>query len=945
MAKTPYFKQAAANNYAIPAIRLTRKDPKLAALISKSVQGNMPLQKDIQGNNTAAITNPFMLRSVLSKRAKRNADASAIVKLLPDVELSIQILVSSILSPKDMAAVELIYAAPSNILSPTLTASVMDRVRRYFDTEYRITNIVSDMVREALFEKGAYPIAVIPENAIDRLINGDVQVSTESIGVYQNTDGTVRSTGLLGRPHVDRQKRLGIVLESHRLNDVGVAANLGDPNHNRLVYKDIPNQLDAQYKVDWGNGLEEFLIVCDNPAVLRFPEINKLIQEKAVKKVYQKNGLDVSLESFKLSVPDSAIERAIFRTRSQSPEIVSEIKHQNQIARRSVGNPLIMKLPSESVLPVHVPGNPKHHVGYYVLLDEEGHPVESPDGDYMHPGLLRDQNNSVSSNLMRKAAMNMGIDQDRFDPMNNQHVRMATQLYSEMVERDLVSRVKNGVYAGNVSIAKNEEVYRLMLSRVLAKKHSHLLYVPVEYMTYVAFKYGDDGVGRSLIDDQAMLLTIRSVLLFSDVLGSVKNSIGRTKVAMTIDPKDPDPMKTLEVSVDEIIRSRQLNMPLGVSSPGDVMDWIQRAGFEFDVSGHPGLPDVKFEFSQTNSSYPRADNDLQESLRKSSIMGFGLSPETVDDGFNSAFATTAVANNVLLGKRVITWQDIFTPQLTDHCRKALLHSQGLIEDIKQLLADDFSGINIELDETENSSTQVSEELKKKIIINRAIHDFLAGFDVTLPRPSSVTIESQTTELENYAKALDEALDAYLSSDMFSKSFTGDLTDQGATLKAQYKAYFLRKWMAEKNIFPELAQLVISEEGGSKLTEISEEIVKYVKDISAATVNALVGLTANVTAVNKDLAKHGVVEGDGFGNDSNSSSSGSDDGLGGFSMGGDDALGGVDFGSDIDGADAPADGGSTTNDDAETNPNKEGKEGGDQADEDKTNSDDKDTPAE
>ena len=275
-------------------------------------------------------------------------------------------------------------------------------------------------------------------------------------------------------------------------------------------------------------------------------------------------------------------------------------------------------------------------------------------------------------------------------------------------------------------------------------------------------------------------------------------------------------------------------------------------------------------------------------------MGFGLSPETVDNGFNTEFATTAVANNILLSKRVITWQDLFTPQLTDHMRKAILFTQNVVDDLKDMLSSDFDSINIELEENEDSA-KLSEEMKKKVIINRALHEFLTGLDVTLPRPSSVTTESQANELKEYADALDVALDAYLSSEAFSKSVVGDLSDQQSTLKAQYKAYFLRQYMAEKNIFPELAKLVVSDDDGSRMDDITEEIVNYNESISKTATNALVRLTANVTAVNKDLAKNGVAEGNGFGSsssDDSGSDSSSDDGLGGFSM--DDG-----FGADAD----------------------------------------------
>lgn len=887
MAKIPYRKPKADGSGAMPAISLTRKDPKLAALVSKTTKGRQPMAYDNGGINRSIVSNGYQVRAILNKRAKRNTDAKSIVKLLPDIELSIQILTSSILSPKDMTSVDLIYSAPKNVLSSELSASMSDFLKEYFETAYKLRTVVPEMLREPLFEKGSYPIAVIPENAIDDFINGDRTISTEALSEFTHKDGSIRNIGILGSPGTPRSSKLGVSLESLR----PIAATTNERS-NRLTYTDMANLADEKDLIaEWdGKALEEYVIVTDNPATLRMPRINDIAKKKVVNKAYSSSSFGVeSLEN----IPDSYVANKLFANKVHRSQIVGTLKHQNELKRRSVGNPLIMKLPSESVLPVHVPGNPKQHIGYFVLLDEEGNPIEAPDGDHLHPGIQRDQNNSVSTNLIRKAAMNMGIDQDQFDPRNTQHIQYVTQLYAELVERDLVSRVKNGVYTGNVTIARNEEIYRLMLARTSANKYCQLLYIPVEYMTYIAFKYTDDGVGKSLIDDYAMLYTIRTVLLFNDVISSVKNSIGRTKVNLTLDPSDPNPMKTIEEAQDEIVRSRMVGMPLGVSSPVDIIEFIQRSGYEWDIKGHPGLPDTAFEFMNQQTQIPKSDPELQDALRKATIMGLGLSPETVDNGFNTEFAATAVANNILLSKRVIAWQDQFTPMLTDHLRKVALNTEDVITGMKDLLNENEKDILIDLTDEEKKLV-TDEEERKRIRVSRAIHAFIGGFELTLPKPSSVTMDTQLAELNSYASALDAALDSYLSSDLFSKTVTGDLSDQATSLKAMYKAYFIRKWMAEKNIMSELATIVAPTGDDAGGVDITDEVVKYTEEISKHAVTALTKLTANVTAVNKDLAAKGV---DLSGGTSFSDTTTTDaDGMGGFGMGGDDFNMGGDFGA-------------------------------------------------
>jgi hypothetical protein len=463
-----------------------------------------------------------------------------------------------------------------------------------------------------------------------------------------------------------------------------------------------------------------------------------------------------------------------------------------------------------------------------------------------------------------------------------------------MVERDLISRVKNGIYSDGVNIARNEEVYRLMLSRVLSKKYTQLLYIPIEYMTYICFKVGDDGIGRSMMDDQAMVNVLRSVLLFSDIMANVKNSIGRTKVTGNLPENDPNPMKTIEMVMDEIVRSRTLGIPLGVSNPADIMEFLQRAGYEWEFNGNKRIPDLKFEFQQTQTSYAKPDQELTDHLRKSSIMGFGLSPETVDNAFNTEFATTAVANNILLSKRVVVWQDAFTPQLSDHMRKIVLNTESLVNDLIDLLKNDIKGINLDISEIDGVNVnEIDEELKNKIIVSRALNEFIRTFNVSLPRPSSVTLEAQLAELKTYSDAVEVALDSYVSSELFAQTVVGDLANEAGTVKSMCKAYFIRKWMADKNILPELAELVTADEDGEPQVNLTEEIKRHIEAMTKAGIMTLASLQPNKKAADADLTQAGIVVGD------NSGTGGDTYGSGGGGFGSPDGNYGLgDLGSDL-----------------------------------------------
>lgn len=871
---------------AYPAIKLVKKDPKLAAMVSKlTTPRNDNQQRDDRGNRKNALANVGAFRAVLGRRAKRNADSASIMRLLPDVELSAQILISSILAPKDMTSVDLIYMGPKNIFSAELNASLLNRLKTHFEDNYKIKPVLSEMLRDALFEKGSYPVAVIPENAIDDFINGNVSVTMEAMRPYLKEDNTVRDVGVLGNytkeesANSARQHR-GVTMESFYRNPTADAVSKIDA---RVHYKDETSPEFRNFVA------EEFLSVTDNMSTLKIPKLNARVRSEAIKSQYRRAGLGIAAESDAGGISDHKIERLLYRTRQQPTEALAALKKPNELKRRSIGNPLIMKWPSESVIPVHVPGDVRKHIGYFVLLDQEGNPIEVPDGDAYYSGLnsgLNGSGTSLASNLIRKVETNMGTGSNSFNPMETAHLDFASQVYSDMVERDLISRIKNGMYASAVALAKNEEVYRIMLSRVLSKKYTQILYVPIEYVTYVAFKYGDDGVGRSLMDDSSMINTLRSVMLFNDVLSSVKNSIGRTKVTVTLPENDPNPMKTMEMAQDEIVRSRMLQIPLGVSNPEEITSFIQRAGYEWEFNGHKGIPDIKFDFQQTQTQHQKTDGDLQELLKKASIMAIGLSPETVENGFNTEFATTAVANNILLGKRVMMHQETFMPQVSDHLRKVATCTADLVDDLRQMLVEKAKGIRIELDEdSEGEGLKLSEEIKSKLLVSKALHLFLSGFYVELPKPTSITLENQLTDLKTYSDALDVALDAYISGDFFTTDTAGNISNQASTIKAMIKAYFIRKWLSDKGVLPELAELTAIGEDGQPQLDFLKGCTEHVQALVRSGVTALASLQPIIQAGNKDLEKMGAGEGESSGG--NDDSSNDDSSSSGDDFGGDD----------------------------------------------------------
>lgn len=821
-----------------PVMKLAKDSPELAAIISKLVTPATTPTYGGDGNRKPETPNLFEFMGQSRKITNNIQDARASMQLLPDMELSAQILISSVLSPKDMTTTELTYVAPEDLMDAELSASLVNRLRQFFEQDYKIKPLLPKILRDMLFETGSYPIAVIPESSLDELINADSRITMESLSEHFDTDGSCKPLGILGPAVKDPvvRKNPGVSLESIRDYHFDTSINT------RMALE----------------GAEEsYITVIDNPSVLKIPAINERVREA---RVLAKLGVR-SMESAQLGpnaakLNDRQLSSLMYKNRDYGYTPVASLKTPEQTRRRTVGMPLITHFNSDSWITAHIPGSPEKHIGGFVLIDADGYPVSGvmsrDEYQQMSQRLTGAGGGGFASSMIAKVQNGM----DGFTQIGQTPIDQSKRMFASMVEADLLARLRNGIYTNGVALSGNSELYTIMMARTLAKQHTQLLFIPAELMTYFAFRYDENGIGESLMDGMKILNSLRAMLMFADVMAAVRNSIGRTEVAIKFDEDDPDPFKTAEIMKHQIINSRKQAFPLGANSPTDLVDYLAKAGYEFTYEGHPDVPDVKVDFSEKNTNYTKPDQELSEYLRKAAIMSVGLTPENVDAGFQAEFATTIMTNNLLLTKRVMNIQEEFTPQLSDHLRKVAMNSEGLCTDLMQIIADNFDKLDVD-ELFEGKPTDVQIQQSKQFICNKVLRRFLLNFEATLPSPNSITLDNQLDAMKTYSDALDEGLKYWLSSDMFTTDVVGEIGGQVDTAVAIVKGQLMRNWMAENGVLPELSALTELAEDGTPSVNFGEGHDTHIAAITKAMGELLVRLMPVKGASDKLVAATGA----------------------------------------------------------------------------------------
>ncbi|EKD89653.1 MAG: Virion structural protein [uncultured bacterium] len=766
-------------NKRLIASKIIDSNPKVIPILPKLIKSNSTTNIEDDKNTNNYNINRAAFEAIYNKIRTIKDNNENITKLFPDIELAIQILISSILSPKKMTDIQLNYRLENTEnISPVLTSQILTLIEDYINKNYDLEEKLPDIIREALFETGAYITAVIPESSVDEVINSDL-FNTYSTESFKNS--------------VDNLMH-------------NFTKNINILNFKETVVKTIEEKSNKEDLINY-LASENYINITDNFNLFKFNRFKEKIKNNIISSAIRTN-TSVAAEALdKLNYID------IFRQKGSTitNKNLEVIKTKDETKRKSLGKPMVIKINTESVIPVFVPGDESNHIGYFILLDENGKPLSDEIGTSTYRNINEVINNNSSSSSTQLSVSQKAYKNLIYDNSKGVDTTQIFDAYKDIIEKQLYSTIKNSLYGSDVEIGNRNEIYFIMFARALAEQKTNMVFIPKDLVVYYAFSYTKLGIGKSLLENLSILSSLRAILLFAKIMSFSKSSIDVTKVNISLDPNDPDPEKTIEQVQDSVLKLRQNYFPLGISNPVDLIDWIQRAGLQFEYDGHPGLPNVKIGFENSNLTHTIPNNELEEDLRKQSILSLGLSPETIDDGFSPEFATSIVNNNILLSKRVMLYQKKLVKFIDKFINMIIINDEDLRFEIKTKLEELMNEISGSLDENDKALYTKDKDNFYNVFIDRIAENI----KVSLPKPENTNLANLSQEYDIYKENLEKILDSIISQEIVSEDMAGELTVHIDSVKNTYKHYLLRKWMSENNFYPEAFDIADANEENSK----------------------------------------------------------------------------------------------------------------------------------
>lgn len=756
-------------------------------------------------------------RNALTESLNRIKENNSISQLLPDMKLALEIIIGTILSPKDMMTTTLTFSTLDNRFAEK-GSTLIKHLQEYFLTSYKIKDKLEPMLWDILAYTGSYPEVILPETAIDYIINSDSNITMESLSTHGVIDRT-----------------------NKRLFNLGVLGNNGNSTHEDSVLDILENvslegHFNSSQAIDPVVASPEFkLTVTDNFDGLKLPILkNKLARTFAQQAINNRRSFGQGLESHKdainnyynsgRDIEEEKNLRQLYPNRSYKNVPILRVKNKDQLGGETTGHPKVIKYASESMIPVFSPNDPKNHIGFFIAIDGTGAGLRMSTIDDLYRIVQSSSNASSTKNLsqmLMSQAQNsiMGAGGNQMDG-NPQSV---VPIYQAMVERDLLERLSNGVYGDGCKLGENSDIYEMMMMRAMVGKTTQLLFVEASMVSYAAVDYDDFGLGKTLFDDSKMLAAMRSLNMVTNSIANTKNAITKRTLNIELDKAEKEPSKAIAIIRNEFIKGTQAEFPI-TNSINDQIKYIQEAGIQVNLGEHPLLPNSKFAVDYGDNQYIKVDTEYDNWLRDAHARALGISPEIIEGAGSADFATQTVISNVLTQRRIQKLSEKFCLCLTDFVRKYTYNSQPLMEELTKLV-------------TENKITLKGDN-GRELTPEEVAYRFLETVSVSLPPPDTTSVKEQKEALMETEEFYESAIKHFVSADFISGADLGDLSEDVETIKNFLVSHYMRNWMRKNGVLPELFDMLSKKSDGSAVMDLASIRGEFMETMKALIVPAM-----------------------------------------------------------------------------------------------------------
>lgn len=710
--------------------------------------------------------------------------------MAPEINQARDTVVSTILSPTDLQTDKVSIIVKNTGLGDEIEDEIGTMLQEFFNNEYCLSEKMVKWIGDALYETGATSLVVMPEKNLD-LLNKAIDVDDYKSGT-DPFDRVVKDT-----------KRKGIT------GSVEGASNIMSSCEAFMTYSsdaDIDNFVQdvtdefvsmtySEESAPKGTTYDKYTNAAKDIAV----KLTEMLNNNKNYVMFANDPSILNATKIKLSNKIDQMAGEIsnnFIFGANSPTYIADLGRKH--GKEEV--PVVMNLPYHAVIPVTVPNAPDAHIGYFVIVNEWGTPLNE---DYYDIGSSTGSRKMADAGVQTimgrpiSSALSVLTEVNKFE--------VASNIFGVMLRHMMDNKLNEFELAG-ATVQYREAVSATVFRQLINKKKVGVVFVPEPLMTYLCYDYNDDGTGKSCIQDINIIVSLRNILLISGVMAAAENSIDKKKIEVAVDEKNANIEQTLNMVRNAFIEKNMMRFD---NNPHTIQRDLVQKSLSIYPKGVRGLQDalnVTIDRASTNAIEPNENllSKLTDMLIMSLIAPASSMNKTGEEEYSRSVATT----NLFFNNKIRSYQSHTTQYINKFIRLYIYYSSLLRDKIREILelaeskmntkreieydygrsteavedpsmgegtepedaesegsGDDlFKEDEKDEDEEERKHTVIQPQVKKAFKTNKGdieenIRKVIQNVTIKLPAPRIVVDKAHFEEIQSYISTLDTILQA------------------------------------------------------------------------------------------------------------------------------------------------------------------------------------------
>lgn len=719
------------------------------------------------------------LKPIHKKIGEKMLDVEKMHALAPEIEQSRILVSSSILSPNDLQDGEFKFSFPNvpGVESdPELSAEIAEVFNQFFNGTLQLGLKSYDWIGDIQYKSGARPILILPCATQAELVSRTPEDVRKNL--MELTPGFASFDEFL-KNNSSLDKKSTTVSDDYLYSGV------------ELTFKDVLSQSESRSTLDeltpsmesfgvqapipkgktretidsvlYGDeyvaGLESMIVTLkkklEEGDVIRVSENPEIVRFATQKKRMDKNAILTKLSGKYNSDTKVPITEQMV-TLNANPENIAHF-----------GHPAFIELPPESVTPVHIPGAPKEHIGYFVLIDQHGQPLTIEASGMANNGQRGCSPGSAAGAY--EAMFGSTVHQNYFGGENSIS-SSGNMIFQHLLDKYLRERMKNITGRADLEISRMNAISSVMFYRLLEQKQTTLVYVPPPLLHYFAFDFRKDGTGKSKLEDVQFLLSLRTTLMMAQIVAMVNDAVEHKKIEFGVDDKVANLEMVMDLIANVFIAKNKLN---GSIDPSEIMRDMYSNALTLVPKSIPGLTDMTVEVQNGGGQSTKPDNELLEQITNLLVSHLDVPPAALNQMSEPEFARSLVTYNLFFAKKIARYQRIWCVLIQEFIRTFISFDPEFKKALWKVLETNGKKRSkeklpkkVEKLRKDNPNKYTSDEVSQKMLAA-----IMEGVTVSLPTPNIVVDKTQFEELRAFMSNLDELANNFFNQDLIPSDDT------------------------------------------------------------------------------------------------------------------------------------------------------------------------------